>query len=208
MRIPGCAVVIGLACCLSVAHAHNNEKHVNDGVETSTDTTSNQDLPIDVGGAFELEDHDGNPVSNRDFSGKHMLVFFGCTQCKNMCSLSLTRIGGALALLGDESENLSALMITVDPEQDTPQVLATELKKYHSSLIGLTGTPEQLAKAYKAYKQKPAQLEKDWQGDAVVSHQSYIYLMDRMGKLQTFFPPILNSESMARIMRKYIKSTG
>ncbi len=161
-------------------------------------------FPIKAGGDFELVDHNGMAVTNESYQGKHMLVFFGYINCKNMCSLSLTRIGKALEILGPLAEKLTPLVITVDPERDTPEVLKQELAKYHSGLTGLTGSPDQIAVAYKAYKQNPRQVKNDWDGDPVVSHSSYFYLMDRDGKFQTLFPPILNPQSMANIMRKYI----
>jgi protein SCO1/2 len=121
-----------------------------------------------------------------------------------MCSLTLGRIGKALELLGDDVNRLSPLIITVDPARDTSESLGPALQKYHPSLIGLTGTNIQLQQAYKMYKQKPIAVEDDWQGDPVISHSSYIYLMDPQGNFQTLFPPILNAESMAKIMQKYI----
>lgn len=182
--------------------------HTGDGNAVETAEQNNNSLPIDVGGAFELVDQNGSTVTNRDYLGKYMLIFFGYTQCKNMCSLSLTRIGDALTLLADSVDKLHPLMVTVDPDKDTPEVLGRELQRYHPSLIGLTGSQSQLATIYRAYKQQPTRLDDDWQGDQVVSHQSYLYLMDRSGALITLFPPILNPQSMARIMRKYIDAAG
>ncbi len=203
MRLFFCFIVCIMFA--SVSYAHSNKKYGDEqGVEVEQSTEQQRKLPIDVGGDFELLNHHGNTITNSDYLGKHMLVFFGYTQCKNMCSLTLRRIGGALELLGSDLEQLTPLMITVDPEQDTPEVLATELEKYHSSIIGLTGTKDQLQAAYKAYKQAPNQLQDDWQGDATVSHRSYVFLMDAAGQLQTFFPPILNPQSMANILKKYI----
>lgn len=190
---------------------HDGEKHVDKGVSVDTAVTESKDppLPIDVGGPFSLTDHNGNRITNETYSGKHMLVFFGYTNCQVMCSISLNRIGGALSLLEQENASvlskLAPLVVTVDPDNDTPDQLKASLSKYHSALIGLTGSSDDLAQIYTAYKQAPSVLDTQMNGKDVVTHSSYFYLMDPKGKLQTFFPPILNSESMAGILKKYIQ---
>ncbi len=200
-------IVVSLACSSSL-WAHGKVS-LDDGISIDSGlTVTNTDgtLPFAVGGDFELVDHYGNTVSNKDYLGKHMLVFFGYASCKNMCSISLSRMGEALELLGPSVENLSALMVTVDPSRDTPDVMKSELVKYHPSLIGLTGSPEQLDTMYQAYKQKPVDGTNDWNGDPIISHTSYFYLIDKHGKFSTLFPPVLNPQSMADIIQKHIDS--
>ncbi len=189
--------------------AHSTTDQNEPGINVSPDQiTDSSDFPLAVGGEFSLIDHNGNAVTDKSYLGKHMLVFFGYASCKNMCSLSLSRLGKALDLLGPLTEKLSPLVITVDPERDTPAALRSSLAKYHSGLIGLTGQPGQIETAYKAYKQTPSKGENDWEGDPIISHSSYFYLMDQKGEFQTLFPPILNPQSMAKIMKKYIDSAS
>lgn len=194
-----------------VVLGHAGEKHEDKGV--SVDTASAEEngppLPIDVGGPFSLTDHNGQSVSNETYLDKHMLVFFGYSNCQVMCSISLDRIGGALELLENENpdvlETLVPLIVTVDPKNDTPAVLKASLMQYHSALIGLTGEPDELDQIYTAYKQSPLRLDIQMNEKDVVTHSSYFYLMGPAGELQTFFPPILDSESMAGILKKYIQ---
>ncbi len=189
----------------SMAWAHGTETHEDPGITVGPDTTSFENpLPLDIRGEFELIDHDGHPVSNQSYSGKYMLVFFGYTNCQNMCSISLSRIGKALEFLGDSVHELAPLIITVDPERDTPEVMRAELPKYHPSLIGLTGNAGQLETAYTNFDQSPESAGKDWNNHPIISHSSYIYLFNGQGELATLFPPILNPQSMADIIRKYI----
>ena len=161
--------------------AHGTETHSDTGISVNPvqdETTA--PLPIDITAEFTLTDHHGNAVNHGDYSGKHMLVFFGYASCKNMCSISLTRISDALTILGDSVDKLSPIIITVDPERDTPEVLQTELPKYHSSLIGLTGNSEQLENAYQNFNQKPVNAGNDWNNDPIISHSSYIYCWMKM----------------------------
>ena len=186
------------------ALAHGTESH-DDGVSANVDSDSGAGkLPINVGGEFELIDHNGNQVTNQSYSGKHMLVFFGYASCKNMCSLTLSRVGKALELLGEGAEKLSPIVITVDPDRDTPAVMKSELANYHPGLIGHTGDTQQLEKAYSNFNQNPKSAGKDWDNDPIISHSSYIYLMDQQGNFATLFPPILNPQSMADIIGKYV----
>lgn len=191
-----------------VALSHGTETHDNGITVQAESAAVDSNLPIDLGGEFELIDHHGNLVTDQSYQGKHMLVFFGYASCKNMCSITLTRIGKALEILGDDVDKLSPVVITVDPERDTPQVMKSELVKYHPDLIGHTGNSEQLLGAYSNYKQTPKSAGVDWNGDPIVSHSSYIYLMSPTGDLTTFFPPILNPQSMADIIGKYINGAS
>jgi len=125
-----------------------------------------------------------------------------------MCSISLKRIGDALAILSADADaplsKLNSLVITVDPANDTPARLRESLAVYHPALTGLTGTLEQLKPVYQAYQQKPSILDMELNESAIVAHSSYFFLMDQNGKLQTLFPPILNAESMAKVIKKYL----
>jgi len=125
-----------------------------------------------------------------------------------MCSISLRRIADALAILQEDADTplakFNPLVITVDPANDTPLRLRESLSTYHPALIGLTGTLDQLKPVYKAYGQKPSVLELALNGNPIVSHSSYFFLMGPDGKLQTFFPPILSAESMAALIKKYL----
>lgn len=197
-------LIVWLVLAPVVVWAHSEETHDSRVTVTPNSESSESSFPLQVGGNFELIDHHGNPVSNNDYQGKHMLVFFGYASCKNMCSISLTRIGKTLELLGDSADKLAPLIITVDPDRDTPEVMKSVLAKYHPNLIGLTGEPNQLSDAYASYKQTPTSAGNDWDDDPIISHSSYIYLMNEAGEFTTLFPPVLNPQSMADIIRKYV----
>ncbi len=106
----------------------------------------------DIGGPFSLIDHEGRPVTQEYFKGHFMLVYFGYTFCPDVCPTALTEMGGALDILGDAGASVTPVFITVDPERDRPEPLKEYLAFFHPRLVGLTGTPEQVAAAAKAYK--------------------------------------------------------
>src|SRR5918996_3071934 len=100
---------------------------------------------VQIGGPFALVDHTGHTVTDADYRGKLMLVFFGFTHCPDVCPTTLQEIASALDVLGDEAGRVQPLFITVDPERDTPEVMAGYVDLFHPGIVGLTGTPEQVA---------------------------------------------------------------
>ena len=105
-----------------------------------------------VGGPFSLVDQTGKRVTDKDYRGKYMLVFFGYTNCPDICPAGLQVMSAALEKLGHRGDDIVPLFITVDPERDTPQKLAAYVKNFSPRLIGLTGSPSDVAAAAKAYR--------------------------------------------------------
>ena len=161
-------------------------------------------FPFQIGGGFSLTDHRGKAVTDRDFRGAHMLVFFGYASCESICTVGLNRMTAALGLLGERAAEIQPILITVDPERDTPEMLAEHVPKIHPRLVGLTGTEEQLAAAAKAYRVESKVVGKSWKGDTIISHGSYIYLMDPEGNFATLLPPVLDPETMAKTIENYL----
>jgi protein SCO1/2 len=94
--------------------------------------------------SFELTDENGDIVTADNYSGKLRLVFFGFASCPDICPITLQNIGIALKSIGVEAEQMTVLFISVDPKRDTPEVLKQYTDAFHPSIIGLTGTYEQL----------------------------------------------------------------
>ena len=130
-----------------------------------------------VGGPFSLVDQDGRAVTDRDYRGAPKLVFFGFTHCPDVCPTTLQQASEVLRALGPKGDRLRFLFVTVDPERDTAPVLKDYLGSFDPRIVGLTGTPEQVAattRAYRAYaKRVPL---KD--GDYTMEHTALVYLMD------------------------------
>ncbi len=122
-------------------------------------------FPFEVGGPFRLTDHNGREVGDEDFRGSYLLVFFGYANCDRICPLGLKRMVEAIDLLGEEGARVQPLLITVDPARDTVAALAAYIPKIHPRLIGLTGMPEALTAAAKAYRVETEQVGTSWKGE-------------------------------------------
>ena len=142
---------------------------------------------MDIGGPFELVDQQGAPVTDKTFSGRYMLIYFGYGFCPDVCPTELANMAAALDALGSKSENIQPLFITVDPERDTPEFLADYVVNFHPRLIGLTGTPEQVKTAAKAYKVYYAKAGKPGEADYLMDHTSFVYLMGPDGRFLSLF---------------------
>lgn len=145
-----------------------------------------------VGGPFMLTDFNDKVVTDKSYPGKLKLVFFGFTNCPDICPAALDKINGAFTKLGADADKIQMLFITTDPARDTAPVLKAYLGNMDKHYVGLTGTKEQLEAVYKAYKAyvseeaTPAADAADHAGHgapATINHSGYIYLMSEDNKL-------------------------
>lgn len=141
-----------------------------------------------VGGPFRLVDQTGKPVDESVLKGKWSAVFFGFTYCPDVCPTTLQVLAQAKDRLGPKGQDLQVIFISVDPERDTPEQLARYLSgdAFPKGTIGLTGTPEQVAAAAKAYR---VFYEKAGTGsDYLINHSTPTYLMDPKGRFNRVLP--------------------
>jgi cytochrome oxidase Cu insertion factor (SCO1/SenC/PrrC family) len=142
-----------------------------------------------VGGPFSLTDQNGRRVSEKDFLGRHMLVFFGFTYCPDICPTELQVMTAALDAMGPEGEKIQPVFVSIDPERDTPEVLKSYVENFGPRLIGLTGTPEEIAAVAKAYRVYYAKAGDQSSPDSyLMDHSSIIYLMGPDGRFVKHFP--------------------
>jgi protein SCO1/2 len=158
-----------------------------------------------VGGPFSLIDHTGKRVTDKDFRGRYMLVYFGFTYCPDVCPSGLQVIAAALQKLGAKAELVIPIFITVDPERDTPQQLAEYVKSFDPRLIGLTGSPDETAAAAKAYRvyYKKVPDEKSTAG-FTIDHSAIIYLMGPDGSYVTHFSQTMGVDALAERLDKVL----
>jgi cytochrome oxidase Cu insertion factor (SCO1/SenC/PrrC family) len=159
-----------------------------------------------IGGPFSLTDQHGNTVTEADYRGRYMLIYFGFTYCPDVCPTTLATMAEALDLLGDEAEPIVPILITVDPERDTPEQLKMYVSHFSPRFVGLTGTPEQIAsvaKEYKVYYAKAAEEGAD--ADAyTMDHSSITYLMGPDGAYVRHFSHATTADQMAERLREAI----
>lgn len=164
--------------------------------------TSGQAL---IGGPFELVGKEGKTVTDRDFRGRYMLVFFGFTHCPDICPAELQVMSAALDDLGSKADQIVPIFITVDPERDTPELVSAYVENFGPNFVGLTGSPEAIDKAAKAYRVTYQKFQEEGAGDNYsVDHSALLYLMGPDGKFVTHFPYGTSPEKMAETLRRYL----
>ncbi|MEH2511104.1 protein SCO1/2 [Nitrobacteraceae bacterium AZCC 1564] len=178
------------------------------GIAVATALLLNQPLaraansPVTIGGAFTLTSPDGTTVTEQTYRGKWLLVYFGFTSCPDSCPTALLEISVALEKLGPDADKLQPLFITVDPQRDTPTVMGNYTQSFDSRIVGLTGTPQQIAAVAQEYG---AYFEPRKSGpraeDYVMDHSTYLYLMDAEGKFVRGLDADTPGERIAEVVR-------
>ena len=156
-----------------------------------------------VGGPFTLTDQAGHMRSDSEFRGKLMVMYFGYTYCPDVCPADLMAISQALDALGPAAEGIQPVFITVDPERDT-KALADYVAAFHPSLVGLTGSPEEIRKVANSYKAFYVKVPDERSGEYSIDHAGVIYLMGRNGEYLGFMPPQTGPDRLTEVLRRYL----
>jgi len=158
-----------------------------------------------IGGPFALVDQHGKKVTDRDFRGRYMLIFFGFTHCPDICPAELQVISASLDELGPKAADVVPIFVTLDPERDTPEVMADYVKNFGSRFVGLTGSPEDIAEAAKAYRVAFSKFQEDkTKNDYSIDHSALAYLMGKDGEYITHFPYGTPAAKMTETLRRYL----
>jgi protein SCO1/2 len=157
-----------------------------------------------IGGPFALTDQHGKPVTDADFKGKLMLVYFGYTYCPDVCPTTLATIGNALDKLSPEQrKQVAPIFITVDPERDTQKVMGDYVANFAPDMLGLTGPLDAVEKVeheYHVYAKKHPEAD----GSYSMDHSSIVYLMDRDGKYRAIFSGEVKAADIADGLKKFL----
>ena len=156
-----------------------------------------------IGGPFRLIDQNGKPVSDADLKGKWQLVFFGYTHCPDTCPTALNEIALALDQLGVKRDEVEIVFITVDPERDTPAAMKAYVQSFDARIIALTGSPDAVAQAAKAYRVYYAKHPRG-DGDYDMDHSAVIYVMNPEGRFTATFTPDSTADAIAQRLQKLI----
>ena len=146
---------------------------------------------IDVTGAdyakdFALTDHNGQPKSLKDFAGKVVVMFFGYTQCPDVCPTTMAELAEIKKLLGADGSKLQGVFVTIDPARDTPEVLKAYMGNFDPTFLALVPTPTQLAALAKDYKIYYKKVEGKTDTSYTMDHSAGSYVYDTQGKLRLF----------------------
>lgn len=156
-----------------------------------------------IGGPFQLIDQNGKPFSDADLKGKWHLIFFGYTQCPDACPTALNEMSLALDRLGMKRDEVGVVFITVDPERDTPDALKSYVQSFDAPIVALTGSPEAVAQAAKAYRVFYAKHPRA-DGDYDMDHSAVIYVMSPEGRFTATFTPDSSADAIVQRLQKLI----
>ena len=135
---------------------------------------------------FALTDHTGKPRTLADFKGKVVLVFFGYTQCPDVCPTTMAELAGVMKELGPQADQVQVLFITVDPERDTQELLAQYVPAFDKRFLGLRGDAAATAKVAKEFKVFYAKVPGKEPGSYSMDHTAGSYVFDKAGKVRLF----------------------
>lgn len=157
---------------------------------------------LQIGGPFTLTDHHGKTVTDADYRGRYLLIFFGYTFCPDVCPTELQTVAVALESLGEAGKQVLPLFISVDPQRDTPSHLAEFVQQFHPQIVGLTGTPEQIAAVARAYRAYYAKAPGSDPAHYLIDHSAFLYLMAPNGQFLTVFRNGTSPETLAADLRQ------
>ncbi len=158
-----------------------------------------------IGGPFTLTDHRGKQKTDADFRGQYMLIYFGYTYCPDVCPTALQVMTQAMDMLPPETQKkITPVFITIDPARDTVEQLSAYVENFHSRMVGLTGTAEQVAKAARAYRVyfgRAKNGEEDTT-EYLMDHSSIVFLVDPDGVYVTHFTHATAPGKMAEKLKQ------
>jgi len=168
---------------------------------------------IDITGAdyakdFALTDHNGQPRTLADFRGKVVMVFFGYTQCPDVCPTSMTEMVAIKKLLGKDGERLQGLFVTVDPERDQPEMLKAYMENFDPTFLALATTPEKTAAIAKDFKVYYKKVDGPTPTSYTIDHTAGSYVYDAQGKLRLFTRYNTKPELTAADIRILLQQAG
>ena len=165
-----------------------------------------QEQVAQLGGPFELVDMNGRKFTEANLKGKYTLLYFGYTYCPDICPTELTIIAETLDRLGDLRKRFRVVMVSVDPERDTPQVLKDYMANFGPEFVGLTGTPEQIRHMARIWRVFYRKVPDERGGGYTMDHAAVTYLLDRNGKYIRHFaygtPPQRMAKGILQAIRQ------
>ncbi len=167
---------------------------------------------IDLTGAdyaqgFSLNDHNGQLRTLKDFAGKIVVVFFGFTQCPDVCPTSMAELAQVKKVLGPDGDKLQAIFITVDPERDTPELLKAYMVNFDPTFLALRPAPEQLAQVAKDFKIYYKKVDGKTPGSYTMDHSAGSYIFDGNGRIRLYNRYGSGADALASDIRLLIKSS-
>jgi protein SCO1/2 len=163
--------------------------------------------PGDLGGPFEMVDHTGRAVSDRDLRGGWLALFFGFTGCREACPVGLANIAAAMDMLGPDAERLRPVFVDFSMEAPDLKGLAQFVSNFHPRLLGMTGTRKQIFNMLRLYKVRRDfvhSVRSAKETGPRIDHTTYVYLIDPEGRTAAYFYHSLPPDEMAAVIRRHM----
>ncbi len=190
------AATVALALGLSLALA---------GCDSRPEFRNTDVTGADFASGFALTGHDGKPRTLADFRGKAVVVFFGYTQCPDVCPTTLAELAEVMRLLGPDADRVQVLFVSVDPERDTQELLSQYVPAFDKRFLGLYGDAEATARTAKTFKVFYQKVPGKTPGNYTVDHTAGSYVYDAQGKLRLFLKHGAGAEPIAHDLRQLLK---
>ena len=158
---------------------------------------------------ISLMDQQGKQVTTRDLGGKHLIVFFGFSSCLDVCPSQMAKLSHSMAVLDQRGYGnlVTPVFISIDPERDSSDKVASYLKSFDSRFIGLTGSRQDIEQVTKSFKTLLQDFPKNRTDNYQLTHSSVFYIVDPFGRLVNLVPDQASPEAIADLMKKQIKGT-
>ena len=170
-------------------------------------------VSVDVTGGdfakdFALKDHNGQPRTLKDFAGKLVVIFFGYTQCPDVCPTTMAEMAEVKKLLGKDADKLQAIFVTVDPARDTPEVLKAYMTNFDPTFLALVPTPEQLPEVTKQFKIYYKKVDGKTPTSYTMDHSAGSYVFDTQGRVRLFTRYGSGAKALAGDLAQLLKQAG
>ncbi len=177
------------------------------------DATASGFSGIDITGAdyakgFTLTDHYGQPRSLTDFKGQVVVIFFGFTQCPDVCPTSLGELAEARRLLGPQGDKLQGLFISIDPERDTPEIMKAYMASFDPSFLALYAAPDQLPELAKSFKVYYKKVDGKTPTSYTMDHSAGSYVYDTQGRVRLYHRYGSGAPALAGDVKKLLAEAG
>ena len=159
------------------------------------------------GRELALADHHGKARTLADFRGKAVVIFFGFTQCPDVCPTALSALAEAMRRLGPDATRVQVLFVTIDPERDTADLLSRYVPAFHPSFLGLRGDAEATARVAKEFKVLYQKVPGQTPDTYTMDHSAGLYLLDPQGRLRVFESHGQGAEAIAHDLAQLLRSS-
>lgn len=175
-------------------------------INQSSKPNQTQQAVKPLGAPFNLVDHEGQPITRDDLLGRHHAIFFGFTNCPDVCPMTLLEAASWIKDLGDDSDKLDFYFFSVDPERDSPEVMKDYVTAFDPRITGITGDPDEMAKTLSAYKIYSKKVDLG-DGDYTMDHSAFVMLFKADGSFKGTISFGENDDVALEKLRRLVKSS-